>query len=145
MKQKARFNKFIFQGGTQFLRLKTLSDKTVKVAKQGENYDIDFYKTSDHKISIPVVWLQNFNGEETIGEQSTSFNNAEDDFARLMLVTKEPWGHLTRLKIKNDETHYYYLAPKNKSYAVRIGPILVSLDGKDIEMDLKNVQWGSEA
>ncbi len=144
MKQKARFNKFIFQGGTQFLRLKTLSDKTVKVSKEGENYNIDFFKTSDQKITVPVIWLQNFEGEETIKEHSIDFSNEEVDYPRLTLVTKEPWGHLTQLKVKNDNVNYYYLAPKNKSYAVRIGPILESIDGKDIELDVKNVQWGSE-
>ena len=57
MKPKARFNKFIFQGGTQFLRLKTISKKQVKVTKEGENYNIEFFKSSEDKVSVPVEWL----------------------------------------------------------------------------------------
>jgi len=140
---KSRINKFIFEDGRVFLRIKTHA-KDLKVKKHDLNYEMTIPTHSDDKsfTSIPVIWINSFDKDKTVIKEATSLGIEEDDLKKAISSTDENWGTLTMFKDLRSDMNYYYLAPKNKAYAVKVGPIHKSLVDVKIEIDWSNLQWG---
>lgn len=124
----SRINKFIFKGGKVFLRLKT-NAKNLKVIKMDSDYTMDFVDGSagNKKISIPVIWVEDFESVKAEGLGSE---------------VVESWGlRLSSISEDKKETSYF-IQPENQKFAVKVGPIPKILEGKSLEIDWSNLQWG---
>lgn len=141
---KARFNKFIFQGGKTFLRLKTLA-KDLKVKKQGTDYSMEVLigASQDRRLSIPVVCLDKFQESSSVIKDLVKIDCVIKDDERSVSESEMAWGWLKSFTDKENMI-YYYLEPAKKTYAIRVGPIPKDIDGSKIEIDWTNLQWGTE-
>ena len=140
---KSRINKFIFKDGKVFLRIKTKAENLI-VKKNSINYEMIFPTPSDNQqfTSIPVVWINDFDKDKILSKETLFLDHEEDSLKDSILETEENWGALTAFKNSKSKMNYYYLSPKNKPYAIKIGPIHDSIDGKEIEFDWSNLQLG---
>jgi hypothetical protein len=124
----SRINKFIFKDGKVFMRLKT-NAKNLKVVKMNSDYTMDFLDVSsgNKKVSIPVLWIEDFKSlsPEALGSKII-----------------EGWGARYN-SVSEDKTETsYYVHPENQKFGLKIGPIQKTLEGKALEVDWSNLQWG---
>jgi len=137
---KARFNKFIFPQDNFFFRLKTMANN-LKVKKESGGYCMEFasQSTAGNTSLVPVVYVENFS-DEIITRDAESLGLNADIVPAQTNTKKFYWGELKTLKA--DIANYYYLAPSEQPFAIKIGPIDKNVDGANIEMDFQNIQWG---
>jgi hypothetical protein len=126
---KSRINKFIFQEGRVFLRLKTMA-KDLKIVKVGLNYAIHFstQHVEGKKANVPVEFV-----EEIVLPNTNSTLSAFD------------WGEFVLQKDPNDHPDVcFFLKPKDQKFGVKIGPISCEINSSELEVDWENLQWGVE-
>lgn len=144
---KDRINKFIFSDQNIFLRLKTTA-KGLKVKKNDSGYAMSLTTHIPKRMvtSIPVVLLKEFKGEESIHDEALELGYEKDKSGTVSKATitcvEEKWGERLSLRTLDKHATYYYLQPEDKGFAVKVGPIFKSIDGKEIEIDWSNAQWG---
>jgi len=142
----SRINKFIFHESNVFLRLKT-NAKDLKVVKDVSKKEADYHmqiptpSNGEDHTAIPVIWINDFN-DSTLLNDAKTLGFAERSLENASTKIQENWGLLTKLKDSKANFNYYYLSPKNKNYAVKIGPIHQGIDGTKIKIDWSNLQWG---
>ena len=126
---KTRINKFIFQDGQVFLRLKTTATNLI-IKRDGDNYSIQFSSqlSENTKIDIPVEFM------ETLPDLPDQNSDS----------TPHEWGKLIKEKNTGDDSHFvYYLVPEQFDFAVKIGPLAEETIASDLEIDWPNIQWGT--
>ncbi|MBT4962723.1 MAG: hypothetical protein HOI53_08615 [Francisellaceae bacterium] len=125
---KTRINKFIFQDGNVFFRIKTTA-KNLVFKKNEDNYLIEFSSvlSEGEKNNIPVQFIPNLT--ESPAQNSTS--------------TTYTWGKLIKESSTENESHFfYYLVPEKYNFAAKLGPVTEQVLDSDLEIDWPNIQWG---
>ncbi len=149
MKATGRINKFIFTDGDGkvFLRLKTTA-KGIKVKKVDSDYAFELTTLVPKRMvtNVPVVWMGLFDQEESVHEDALLLGHEKGKTEKKSVATvtkiEESWGERFSIRTPDKHATYYYLSPKNKKYAVKIGPVFKSIDGRELEIDWANLQWG---
>lgn len=130
MAATSRINKFIFQEGKAFLRLRTIA-KDLKVLKDGENYKIEIPQgiNAQTGVLIPVVGMKDFDRSQI---------KEDDDTEKVELS----WGEIVKVRDAATESNQYFVVPNEGSFVVLIGPIPEKVERNKLELDWDNLQWG---
>ena len=130
---KNRINKFIFQEGSVFLRLKATAENLV-CQKNENGYSLVFANklSNDKESNIHVTFVQGL-------AEVPSDNIIREDFS---------WGELIKEKstektAEKNTPIFYYVIPDKCDYAAKVGPFTEAIINSELEIDWENIQWGS--
>ena len=126
---KTRINKFIFQEGNVFLRLKTTA-KNLVFKKDGVNYSIEFSNqlSENMKTKFQVIFMPDL-------KEVPSSNTISETYS---------WGRLIKEESTDIDSQFcYYAIPEEFDYAAKLGPFSKDLIKLDLEIDWPNIQWGT--
>ncbi len=143
---KARINKFIFNDGKVFLRIKAVANG-LKILRSDDSYKILFTIKGGKVIEIPLVYKESFQAPEAIYDDALTLGFDESEvqtFKNSLVKMTYGWGELVCFNAASESSEYFYLIPQDQSIAVRIGPIPNNIDDQQFEIDWTNIQWGSQ-